>query len=56
MGPKTETYTLYFKGDGEKWSCALPEKKWAGFSPGSKWKASVGVIGGGIDCEALVKP
>ncbi len=53
-GAKSETYTVLWKGDGESFTCDLPEKKWASFKVGSKWKAKVGVIAGGIDCDAVV--
>ncbi len=56
-GARTEKYTVMFldpksKKDG---SCDLPESRWASFTKGSKWKGTIRVLTGGIDCDALVK-
>jgi len=57
-GARSEKYTLTLidtksKSDA---SCDLPEKKWATFKKGSKWKGHVRVMTGGVDCDALVPP
>jgi hypothetical protein len=57
-GARTEKYTLKLvdtKSKSEA-SCELPEKKWASFGKGSKWKGKVRVMTGGVDCEALSPP
>ncbi len=55
-GARTERYSLELRDtkNNSDASCDLPEKQWASFAKGSKWKGKVRVVTGGVDCEALV--
>lgn len=58
-GPRTETYTVKFKSTkgeaGDEATCTLPEGRWSTFGKGTRWKGSVRVLTGGVDCDALVR-
>lgn len=56
-GARSETYTLELE-DGatkEKATCTLPEARWATFAKGTRWKAKVRMMTGGVDCEGMTK-
>jgi hypothetical protein len=53
-GARTETYTLHLKvGDGGTERCDVPEARWNAIADGSRWKASVGMVTGSVDCDAM---
>lgn len=53
-GQRTERYTVRLTdADGEAQSCDLPEPKWRSMAVGSRWKASKGVVTGGLSCGDL---
>lgn len=55
-GSKTEKYTVIFtdtKSPTDKPTCDVPQAKWSTFKVGSKWKGSVGVMTGAVDCDDL---
>lgn len=56
-GPRSEKYTVKFadRSAGSEASCDLPESRWASFPKGSKWKGSVRVMTGGVDCDSLAR-
>lgn len=53
-GARKETYTVALV-DQEKaeHSCDLPEDRWRAMAVGSKWKATVGVMSGALNCAQL---
>lgn len=56
-GPRSQKYTVMLtnvKSKGEA-TCDLAEGRWATFATGTKWKGSVRVLTGGVDCDALVR-
>ncbi|MCA9494662.1 MAG: hypothetical protein KC621_32260 [Myxococcales bacterium] len=53
-GKRTETYTVRFTdADGKAQSCNLAESKWRSMAVGSRWKASKGMVTGGLSCSDL---
>ena len=53
-GARTETYTLHLKvGEGDAETCEIPEARWRAVQDGSRWKASVGMVTGSVDCDAM---
>ncbi|HPB99232.1 MAG TPA: hypothetical protein PKW66_25130, partial [Polyangiaceae bacterium] len=55
-GKKTATYTLRLQdaSSGKEKTCSFSDpEKWKSFQVGSSWKAKVGGISGGIDCDSL---
>lgn len=54
-GARTEKYTLNFTNtkDSSAASCDVTQQKWSTFADGSKWKGSVGVLTGSLDCDNL---
>jgi hypothetical protein len=53
-GARNETYTLHLKvGDAGTETCTVPEARWSAVGDGSRWKASVGVVTGSVDCAAM---
>ena len=51
-GPRTQSYTVYFKDDdGDQHECAYEEKKWKSIAKDSSWKMQFGKVTGGIDCD-----
>lgn len=54
-GKRSQTYTLLFvdKKEGESYDCDVEQPKWESTEVGSKWKAEVGVVSSGIECDDL---
>lgn len=57
-GAHAETYTVQFTDDKSKKpaSCDVSQAKWEGFKKGSRWKGTVRIATGGLDCDGLVRP
>jgi hypothetical protein len=56
-GARSESYTLELENSAtkEKATCTLPETRWATFAKGTRWKAKMRVMTGGVDCDALTR-
>jgi hypothetical protein len=53
-GQRTETYTITLHADdGADHACTFPADRWGAVADGSRWKGTVGMVTGGLDCEAL---
>lgn len=53
-GSRKESYVVTFTlEDGQTETCDTSQQRWASLQPGSRWKAQVGVLAGGIDCDEL---
>lgn len=53
-GSRKESYVVTFTLEGgETETCDTTQQRWASLQPGSRWKAEVGVLAGGIDCDEL---
>jgi len=54
-GTRSERYVVEFveRGSGEKATCEFDQKRWQGFSVGSKWTGKLSVIGSVLDCSSL---
>jgi hypothetical protein len=55
-GARTEKYTVRFvdTASNEEATCDVPQARWSALADGSRWKAKVRVMTGGVDCDALV--
>jgi hypothetical protein len=53
-GDRHETYTVAFAdGEGKAYTCDVAEPRWTTLGDGTRWKGSVSVVTGALDCDAL---
>jgi hypothetical protein len=54
-GGRSARYRVRFAGaDGQHFECSFDdESRWRRFTPGSRWRVSVGVLAGGASCGSL---
>lgn len=53
LGQRSETYTLHLTVEGSARTCTVPERRWNDVRDGTRWSASVGVLSGEVDCDAM---
>lgn len=54
VGSRKESYVVRLRGpDGALEECEVPQPRWSGMAPGSRWKGDVRVLTGGVACDSL---
>jgi hypothetical protein len=52
-GRRTTSYKVVLQAGSRRFTCDVPEARWASFTQGSKWAYKVGVVTGSPDCGSL---